>query len=179
LPGYEGSTTIDAPIDIVWSVLVDVERMPEWTPSMQSVHLLEGPALRRGSRVRIKQPRLAASTWTVDLFDPPRPATTLLVAFEGRVGRDHRESPARRSWPHHLGDFLDPAHRSRGTGRRAAARATYASLCQLGTARPQTASRAGREPMMRRVGGDERGARRGNHASPTDSAWMWATPSAG
>jgi uncharacterized membrane protein len=70
--GFRASTTIDAPIDVVWNVLVDVERMPEWTPSMRSVRLLDGIPLGRGSRVHIKQPWLLASTWTVDLFDPPR-----------------------------------------------------------------------------------------------------------
>jgi uncharacterized membrane protein len=68
----EVSTTIQAPIDVVWGVLVDVERMPEWTPSMRSVSLEIGRALHRGSRARIKQPWLRAGTWTVDLFDPPR-----------------------------------------------------------------------------------------------------------
>lgn len=72
MPSYEVSTSIAAPIDVVWSVLVDVERMPEWTTSMRSVRLLDASGLGRGSRVRIKQPWLAASTWTVDLFDPPR-----------------------------------------------------------------------------------------------------------
>jgi uncharacterized membrane protein len=50
VPGYQVSTTIEAPIDLAWSVLVDVERMPEWTSSMRSVRLLDGE-LRRGSRV--------------------------------------------------------------------------------------------------------------------------------
>ena len=72
MPSYEVSSTIGAPIDVVWSVLVDVERMPEWTSSMRSVRLLDGSGLGRAGRVRIKQPWLAASTWTVDLFDPPR-----------------------------------------------------------------------------------------------------------
>lgn len=70
--GYELSTTIDAPIDVVWRVLVDVERMPEWTASMRSVRLEECDELRRGSRAWIKQPWLRAGRWTVDLFDPPR-----------------------------------------------------------------------------------------------------------
>jgi hypothetical protein len=51
VPGYEGSQIIDAPIDIVRSVLVDVERMPEWTQSMQSVQLLEGPVIAWTSRL--------------------------------------------------------------------------------------------------------------------------------
>lgn len=72
MSGYQVSTTIEAPIDLAWSVLMDVERMPEWTSSMRSVRLLDGEVLRRGSRVHIKQPWLRAATWTVDLFDPPR-----------------------------------------------------------------------------------------------------------
>jgi uncharacterized membrane protein len=42
--GYQVSTTIQAPIDLAWSALVDVERMPEWTSSMRSVRLLDGEA---------------------------------------------------------------------------------------------------------------------------------------
>ena len=72
MPGFEVSTTIQAPIDLAWSALADVERMPEWTSSMRSVQLLDGKALRQGSRVRIKQPWLPAAIWTVELFDPPR-----------------------------------------------------------------------------------------------------------
>lgn len=72
MPDHEVSTTIGAPIDVVWGVLSDVERMPEWTSSMRSVQLLGAERLGRGSRVRIKQPWLPVSTWTVDLFDPPR-----------------------------------------------------------------------------------------------------------
>ncbi len=72
MAGYEVSTTIGAPIDLVWRLLTDVERMPEWTSSMRSVRLLDSRELGRASRVRIKQPWLPLSTWTVDLFDPPR-----------------------------------------------------------------------------------------------------------
>lgn len=72
MPAYQVSTTIEAPMELAWSVLSDVERMPEWTTSMRSVRLLAGEALRGGSRVHIKQPWLRAATWTVDVFEPPR-----------------------------------------------------------------------------------------------------------
>jgi uncharacterized membrane protein len=95
VPGYQVSTTIEAPIDLAWSVLVDVERMPEWTSSMRSVRLLDGE-LRRGSRVHIKQPWLRAAIWTVDLFDPPihfswrsRTGTIETVASHLLEDRDH------------------------------------------------------------------------------------------
>ena len=70
--GFAFSRTIHAPIDVVWGVLVDVERMPEWTSSMRTVRLITGSALRRGSRVHIRQPWLQPATWVVDLLDPPR-----------------------------------------------------------------------------------------------------------
>ena len=69
---HQKSITIDAPIDLAWRVLADVEHLPEWTSSMRSVQMLGSESLRRGSRVRIKQPWLPAATWTVELFDPPR-----------------------------------------------------------------------------------------------------------
>ena len=45
--------------------MIDVEKWPEWTPSMSSVKRLDTGELRRGSRVRIKQPKLAPATMTV------------------------------------------------------------------------------------------------------------------
>jgi len=62
---YEITVDIDAPPERVWDVMIDVEKWPEWTPSMSSVKRLDTGELRRGSRVRIKQPKLAPATMTV------------------------------------------------------------------------------------------------------------------
>jgi len=75
VPGSQVTTTVSAPIDLVWKVLVDVQRMPQWTSSMRSVQILDGSVLGTGTRVRVKQPWLLAATWKVDLFDPPRQFT--------------------------------------------------------------------------------------------------------
>lgn len=49
----------------VWQVMSDVAAWPQWTASMTELRwLAEGPH-GAGSRVWIKQPRLAPGTWTV------------------------------------------------------------------------------------------------------------------
>ncbi len=62
---YEITVDIEAPPERVWDVMIDVEKWPEWTPSMSSVKRLDTGDLRKGSRVRIKQPKLAPATMTV------------------------------------------------------------------------------------------------------------------
>lgn len=62
---YEITVDIDAPPERVWDVMIDVEKWPEWTPSMSSVKRLDTGDFRKGSRVRIKQPKLAPTTMTV------------------------------------------------------------------------------------------------------------------
>lgn len=59
---------IRASAEVVWAVLVDVERRPEWSSSTMRIELLEGEELGAESRVRIKQPWLPATVWRVPDF---------------------------------------------------------------------------------------------------------------
>jgi uncharacterized protein YndB with AHSA1/START domain len=67
---YEHSVEIDAPTDVVWAALMDVERWPEWTDSMRRVERLDDGDLQVGSIVRIKQPRIAVMEWRVTDLQP-------------------------------------------------------------------------------------------------------------
>lgn len=57
--------TIDAPVERVWALTVDVENLPTLTPTMTEVHKLDNGPLAVGSRARIKQPGQSARVWTV------------------------------------------------------------------------------------------------------------------
>ena len=65
------SVTIDAPIEVVWSVFTDVERWPTWASSFTSVELIDGP-MRLGAKARIQQPRLPTVIWEVTKWEPGR-----------------------------------------------------------------------------------------------------------
>ncbi len=61
----ENTIYIEAPTDVVWGVTMDIERWPEWTPTVTSIHRLDDRTFGPGSTVGIKQPGQPAAEWRV------------------------------------------------------------------------------------------------------------------
>ena len=67
---FETTVAIDADTQDVWTALIEAQRWPEWTDSMEEVTWLDGGAPSVGSRARVKQPGMPALTWTVTEMEP-------------------------------------------------------------------------------------------------------------
>jgi uncharacterized membrane protein len=90
------SITVDipAPPPIVWSVMSDVERWPEWTASIARVKRLSPGPLQVGSRFRVHQPKLPPAFWRVTELNSGSDFTWLSVAPGLRVTARHAVEPA-------------------------------------------------------------------------------------
>jgi carbon monoxide dehydrogenase subunit G len=69
---YRRKIDIDAPPEVVWRLLEDIERWPEWTSSMQKIERLDSGPLAVGSRARVKQPKLPPTVFTVTELEPSK-----------------------------------------------------------------------------------------------------------
>ena len=68
---FERTIEIDASQQRVWDVLTDLEAWPKRIETVDVVELLTPAPLTRGSRIRLKQPRLGEGTWDVTAWDAP------------------------------------------------------------------------------------------------------------
>lgn len=67
----EHELLIDAPVDTVWALTVDVERWPDITPTMTTVTRLDDRPFGVGGEARVKQPGQRTRVWTVTRFEAP------------------------------------------------------------------------------------------------------------
>ena len=99
------TTDIDASTDLVFAVLTDIERWPDWTPTVTRVEILDrtAPPLAIGSRIRVVQPKVPPAEWTVTALEP------------GRGFRMMSRSPGATVVANHWAEPLGDGQRSRVT----------------------------------------------------------------
>jgi uncharacterized membrane protein len=69
---FETTRHIEASTPAVWEVLYDVARWPEWTPTIDSVELLDEGPFGVGSHAKVRQPKLPQAEWEVTEVVPGR-----------------------------------------------------------------------------------------------------------
>ena len=90
---WEDTVVIDAPVDTVWNMTVDVTNWPSITPTMRRVVRLDDGPMRVGSQARIKQPRQAEAVWTVTHLDDRREFTWQTKRFGLTMTGSNRLEP--------------------------------------------------------------------------------------
>ena len=68
---FEESIDIDAQQERVLEVLSDLEAWPRRIETVDVVELLTPAPMSKGSRVRLKQPKLPEGTWEITVWDAP------------------------------------------------------------------------------------------------------------
>jgi uncharacterized membrane protein len=68
---FEKSIDINAPQQRVWDVLSDLDAWPARIDTVEAVELLTPAPVTKGSRVRLKQPKLPEGIWDVTVWDAP------------------------------------------------------------------------------------------------------------
>ena len=68
---FEKSIEIDAPEQRVWDVLSAIEAWPQRIETVDTAELLTPAPIAKGSRVRLKQPKLPEGTWDITVWDAP------------------------------------------------------------------------------------------------------------
>jgi len=70
MPAYESTVTIKGSRERIWTVIADVERWHEWTPTVTRIEAMGSGPMGLGARFRVLQPKLRPAVWTVTNFRP-------------------------------------------------------------------------------------------------------------
>ena len=68
---FDKTIEIDASQQRVWDVLSDLEAWPRRIETVDVVELLTLGPIAKGSRVRLKQPKLPEGVWDITVWDAP------------------------------------------------------------------------------------------------------------
>ena len=90
---FSVTADIAAPPERVWAVIADVERWPEWTPTVTRLERLDRGPLAVGSRARIRQPKLLPAVWQVTEIVDGRTFTWVTRSPGVRVTATHGVEP--------------------------------------------------------------------------------------
>lgn len=71
----ERTVWIDAPTQVVWETIIDVEEWPSWASYMSTLKKQDRGPFAIGSRVRVALKGMPGALWTVTENDPPRSFT--------------------------------------------------------------------------------------------------------
>ena len=85
---------IAAPPGRVWTVMSDIERWHEWTPTIRSIRRTNAGPFRIGARARVCQPKLPPADWMVTALDDGREFTWESRAPGIRVVARHLVEPS-------------------------------------------------------------------------------------
>ena len=66
---YEKCVDVTAPHEMLWRAVTSVTEWSQWSPTIDEVVLLDGP-LGPGARVKVSQPKLRTTVYTVDDWQP-------------------------------------------------------------------------------------------------------------
>lgn len=80
---FRRDVEIRAPAERVWAVLRDIERWPEWTPTVTSIQKIDGGSLGVGSRALVRQPKLLPAKWEVTELEDENMTFTWMTRSPG------------------------------------------------------------------------------------------------
>ncbi len=94
MPRWERTIDINATPEAVWAVMAEIERWPEWTPSILSVKPVGDSQLVPGAQARVHAKGTPESTYTVTEVSPNRSFTWTTSVRGAKTVAGHVISPA-------------------------------------------------------------------------------------